>query len=290
MIQFLAYGVCSGFALSLVALGFGLIYYSTRVFHFAHGATYAIAAYSAYYLIGVLKLSILPAVAVALVVAALSGLLAEWVIYWPLHRRKGSQEVLMISSLGAYVIVVNAIALLTGNDSKVLRPGVEQSVDFGSFILTRIQILQVVVGMIAMTGLWAVLRWGRTGHLWRALADNPDLLAVLGINERRARSLVFAAGSALCGLGAVLNAMDVGIDPQIGMGVVLAAAVACIVGGLKRFLAPVAGAMVLGLLQNLAVWRWSSEWQPAITYGLLVVFLLLRPQGLLGQRRRLEEG
>lgn len=84
-------------------------------------------------------------------------------------------------------------------------------------------------------------------------------------------------------------ALDVGIDPYIGFPAVLAAAVACIVGGLHRFIAPALGGVLLGVIQSLVVWQTSTKWESAVTFALLLAFLLFRPQGLLGIRKRLEE-
>ena len=103
------------------------------------------------------------------------------------------------------------------------------------------------------------------------------------------RLLVFAVGSILAAAGAILDALDVGMEPQGGLPVVLAAAVACIIGGLHRFLAPAMGGMILGLLQGLVVWKTSARWESGVTFCILILFLLFRPQGILGRAERLEE-
>jgi branched-chain amino acid transport system permease protein len=87
----------------------------------------------------------------------------------------------------------------------------------------------------------------------------------------------------------MLAGLDIGIDPNIGMNALLSGAVAVIVGGLGTFEGAAVGGLGLGFLQGLAVWRLSARWQDAVTFVLLVVFLLFRPQGIFGGRRRVEE-
>ena len=129
-------------------------------------------------------------------------------------------------------------------------------------------------------------RWGK---VIRAVRDDATLASVLGINLPGVRLSVFAVGSALAGLAAILSALDVGVDPYVGMPALLTAAVALIVGGVGTFEGPVLGAFLLGLLQSLVVWKISARWTDAITFAVLILFLLFRPAGLVGRRRRLEE-
>jgi branched-chain amino acid transport system permease protein len=111
----------------------------------------------------------------------------------------------------------------------------------------------------------------------------------MGLNIQTVRLFVFALGSALAGTAAILSALDVGMDPHGGMPALLTAAVALIIGGVGTFEGAMVGAFLLGVLQSLVIWQASARWMDAVTFGLLVLFLLFRPQGLLGQRRRLEE-
>ncbi|MFQ5788397.1 MAG: branched-chain amino acid ABC transporter permease, partial [Thermodesulfobacteriota bacterium] len=96
-------------------------------------------------------------------------------------------------------------------------------------------------------------------------------------------------GSLLAGVGAVLSSLDVGLDPNVGLNIVLVAAVAVIVGGIGMFQGAALGGLLLGILQAFAVWQISARWQDTVVFLVLVLFLLFRPQGILSYRRRLEE-
>jgi branched-chain amino acid transport system permease protein len=135
-------------------------------------------------------------------------------------------------------------------------------------------------------GFLRLTKWGR---LIQALADNPQLVSVIGMDVRKIRLLIFALGSVLAGFAACLVALDVGMDPRLGMNILLIAAVAVIIGGVKVFEGALVGAFLVGILQSLVIWQVSAKWEHAVTFVLLIVFLLTRPEGILGERRRLEE-
>lgn len=289
MEQFIANGLCKGSIYALIAMGFGLIYTTTSVFHIAHGAVYTIAAYTLYYSLTILNVPFPIAFVLAILSSAALGILIELFVYRPLSERKASGAVLLISSLGIYIIVVNLIAMMLGNEKRILRPGVEETINLGNIILTRVQLAQIAISLLCVVIYWGFLRSSSLGRICRAVADDSALASVLGVKVEATRILVFAVGSLMAAIGSVLMALDVGFDPYIGFPAVLVSAVACIVGGLHRFIAPALGGVLLGLIQSMVVWQLSAKWENAVTFALLICFLLFRPQGLLGMRQRLEE-
>lgn len=289
LLQLLANGFVNGCMYALMALGFALIYNTTKIFHVAHGAVYTAAAYACYVFAILLRWPVAVSLIGAVLFAALVGVLIELLLYAPLVRREASLLVALLSSLGLYVALVNLIALLFGNETKVLRPGIETTYHFGSVILTRIQLAEILIAAVLLPLLVVVLKGTLWGKIIRAVRDHPILAQVLGINLAAVRLSVFALGSVLAAVAACLAALDVGMDPHVGMPALLGAAVALIVGGVGTFEGPVIGGFLLGILQSLVVWRISARWTDAITFAVLILFLLFRPSGLLGRRRRLEE-
>ena len=186
-------------------------------------------------------------------------------------------------------MLVNFIALIFGSQTRILQSGIESTVHLGSVILTRIQLFQVITALAVLAGLWWFLRATNLGRTFRAIADDETLASVLGIPVAKIRMAAFAVGSVLCGIGAVLVASDTGIEPHSGFPTVLIAAVACIIGGMNHFTAPALGGFFLGVTQSLIVWQTSARWAEAVTFGLLILFLIFRPQGLLGAVKRVEE-
>jgi branched-chain amino acid transport system permease protein len=274
---------------ALSALGFGLIYNTTRVFHIAYGAVYTVSAYLLFALWTQYKIPLGIALIIASILTILLGILIDIHVYQPLLRQSSSFLIVMISSLAVYIITVNIIALIFGNEIKVLRSGVATTFSLGQVILSDIQILQIVAFAFVFFTLVLSLKWTNFGKIIRAMRDNPDLLSLMGIDLQKVRWLIFGLGSLLAGLAAMLQALDVGIDPNIGMSAVLIAAVAVIIGGVGILEAPAFGGLLLGVLQSVVIWQASGRWQEAVTFALLILFLLFKPEGIFGQRRRLEE-
>lgn len=287
--QLLANGVVNGCVLALMSASFAFIYNTTRIFHIAHGGVYTVAAYLCYAFLIQMRLPLSVAILLALLLTALLGALVEYFLYAPLARRRASLSIALLSSLGLYVVLVNTVAMIWGNETKVLRSGVEATVQFGSVILTRIQIAQVIVAICLVSVFLWILQGTRWGRIMRAVRDNPTLTSVMGVNLYRVRVAVFAVGSALAAVAAILTALDVGMDPNVGMPMLLTAAVALIVGGVGSFGAPIAGAFLIALVQSLLIWKLSARWVDAFTFGFLIACLIARPQGLLAGKRRVEE-
>jgi branched-chain amino acid transport system permease protein len=289
LLQFVIDGLCAGAVTGMVALGFALIYHSTRVLHFAHGATFAVAGYAAYSVVGVGGGPAWLAMAAGLAAATVLGAVSEYLIFQPLLARAASPAVLMISSLGMYVAVVNAIPLWYGSDAKYLRDGPDVVYGVGMVSVGRVQLAQLIAAGAVGIAYWLLLRQTTLGQRWRALADNAELLTVLGCTIRPLQLAAFCIASAMAGAAGVLSALDVGLDPQVGMSATLNGAVATIVAGPRRFLLPLGTGIGLGLLQRLVGYVASDSWQSAAAFTLLVGFLLFRPDGLLATTRRAED-
>ncbi len=288
ILQFLANGIASGSLYAIVALGFGLIYNSTEIFHFAHGAVYVATAYIFYLFLVILKLDPVLAFAISIIFGGSIGILFELIVYRPLDKRKASMSAMMISSFGLYLFTVNLIALLSGNETKILSPGIEETFIIGPVILTRIQIISIISFLIVSI-FFFIFRHLKYGRIILAFSNNPKLTEVLGWSPYKIRVLVFGFGSILAGVSACLSGLDTGIDPNIGMSALLVSAVSVIIGGVKIFEGAILGGILLGLLQSLVVWQFSARWMDFFTFVILILFLLLRPQGLLGKKIRLEE-
>ncbi len=289
LIQLLANGLVNGCLYALVAIGFALIYNTTKIFHVAHGAIYTVGAYICYFFMVEKGWPLAVAVGIAVGCSGLLGALVEAWIYAPLARRGAPLLVSLLSSLGLYVALVNVIAMFFGNQTRVLWPGVQRTYSIVGVTLTRPQFWQVAAAAIIVPGLVLFLKFTNWGRIIRAVRDNPTLAMVMGINQESVRLWVFVVGSAVTALASILVALDVGVDPNVGMPMLLTAAVALIVGGVGTFEGPVVGGFILGVLQGLVVWEISARWMDAVTFGVLIVFLLFRPWGLAGRRRRIEE-
>lgn len=285
--QILINGLLQGMLIGAVGVAFALVYRTTKVFHIALGGCVALAPFLA---LGGIELGVpaLFAWIVSIAFAAMIGILIEETVHWPLERKRAPAEVHLIASLGVYLILVQCIALIWGNETRVLRAGVDATWSWGDVTLAQAQVLGPALALIAVAALIAWLTGASRGIELRALADNPILTALLGRNVRALRRWVFALSGALAAVAALSQAWDVGFDPQIGLKTVLLGMVAMIIGGTRSYVGPFIGGLLLGVLRAEVVWFGSARWEEAVTFALLALFLFFRPQGIFARQTRLE--
>lgn len=286
--QLLVNGVVAGSLHALVACSFSLILGTTGTFHFAHGVVYATGAYLAF-LAGALGAPLPAAVLAGVAGAAVLGVAIEVVVYRPLRRIAASPLVVLIASLGTLIVLENSIAILFSTDAKVLEGFPRRPFIVGPVGFTSLHVTMVAAGLLGFVGLQLFLRKSRTGQAIRAVANNPEMAEVVGIDTRRVFLLVFALGSALAAPASILIMLDRGATPDMGMEAILIAAIAVIVGGIGSVPGAALGAFLIALAQNLGVMSIPSEWQSAIAFGLLLLVVIVRPRGLLGKKLRKAE-
>ena len=288
-LQLLGNGIVQGAVAMLYAAGFGFVYRSFRVFHIAMGAQFVFSCYGFYTCVTVCKLPLMVSVPVVLVLSAAFAALIECAVYHPFAQKRCSSGVVMIASLGVMIVMENVIALAYGNEVKTISNQLEPSVAFAGLRFTRIQLLQFFVGLGVFAAVGVLVRFGKWFKAVWAMGDQPELLPVLGLPLMRLRLLVMSLGGVLVAIAAMLISWDIGMDPHVGMHYLLLGSVAVFFGGTDRYWAWGAGAMLLSVLQSLAVWQFSARWTDLVTFGVLIFVLLFRPQGLFGVSKRLEE-
>ena len=287
LLQLLANGIIMGSIYSLVALGFALVYNTTKIFHIAYAILYTFSSYMVLTFYQSFRFPFFVAFLMAIFLTIVLSILIEIIVYRPLVRRNSSSNIILISSIGVMIIVVNLLAMMYGNETKIINQEISKSVSFGSVILTHTQLFQFGISVILIILFLVFLKFSNFGIRTRALRDDGELCTVLGMDIFKMRIVLFSLSAFFVAIGGGIVAYDVGMDPYVGMPMLLNAVVALIIGGIGRFEAPILGGFVIGILQSLAVWAFSSRWQDAVTFTLLILFLLLRPQGILGEKQRM---
>jgi branched-chain amino acid transport system permease protein len=284
--QFIINGLITGVLYSLLAIGFALVYNTTKLFHIVAAAIYVFAAFMFYLFAANFGLPIIVSALIAIILTMGLSLLTDVSVYRPLKRRKASNNVVMIASIGMMTVIINLLAMIFGNETKMIDNTVHGSFMMGNIIITTPQMWQLVVGCIIIA--LFLLFIGKTpwGIRLRALSADSILYETLGYDTSRTRTLVFLMSGAFIAIGSCLTVFDIGLDPHMGMNVLINALVAMIIGGMGRFSTCVIGGITLGVLQALTVYRFSSNWQNAVTFVLLLILLFLRPQGIAGYKQR----
>lgn len=281
--QLFVNGLIAGSIYALVALGFGLIYSTTRFFHFAHGAVYAAGAYSTYacWLSG---LSLYIAIPLAVIGTALLGALIDLGIYRPLRKKNASSLILLLASLGLFIVIQNFISLIFGDDTKTIRSGaVTEGLPIFGARITPIQIVIIVVSGALLLLCWSFMQKTKMGKAMRAVANDPELARVVGIETDLVILFTFTLGSALAAVAAILISLDTDMTPMMGFYALLMGVVAVIAGGIGSIPGAALGGLLVGMAQHLGVWKIPTQWQDTIVFLILIFFLLFRPQGFLGK-------
>ena len=297
LIQLLVNGLIAGAVYALVALGFSLIYRSTKIFHIAHASVYTSTAYFLYMFHIQAHIGLVVSIVLSTICAGILGVLMETIVYHPLFKEEASSSVMLISSIGIMTIVINTIAMIWGNETKIIVSGISEVKKFNNpfagvgsafkeIILTVPQLYQLGISILTILLVLAVLKYTKFGKKINAICNNDRLVEIFGISLTRYRVMIFFIGSVMAGLGSVLFAVDVGMDPYVGMPILLIAAVAVIVGGVESFSGAVLGGFLMGFAKALVVWKMSAKWENMIVFILLILFLLIRPEGILGRKKR----
>lgn len=284
--QFLINGIVTGILYSLLAVGFALVYNTTRLFHIVAAAIYVFAAYMFYLFAVTFGMPVWVAALVAIVLTMGLSLLTDVSVYRPLKNRKASNNVAMIASIGMMTVIVNLLAMFFGNETKVIDNTIHRSFSLGNVIITTPQMWQLVVGGIVIAVFLVFIGLTQWGVRFRALSADSVLYETMGYNTSRTRTLVFLMSGFFIATASCLTVYDIGLDPHMGMNVLINAMVAMIIGGVGRFGTCVLGGITLGILQALTVFQFSSNWQNAVTFVLLLILLFLRPQGIAGYKQR----
>jgi branched-chain amino acid transport system permease protein len=151
-------------------------------------------------------------------------------------------------------------------------------------VITDIQILLLIVSCLLLAALWAIVDKTKMGKAIRAVADDPVGASVSGIYPERVIFYAFGIGSALAGMAGVLISLETNIEPTMGMNAILKGIIASIIGGIGSIPGTVLGGFFLGIVENLGIWKIQAGWKDTISFAVLIVFLLFRPEGILGKK------
>jgi branched-chain amino acid transport system permease protein len=288
-LQLVADGLTAGATYALIAAGFAIIYNGTRVLHIAHGAVFALAGYAIYVDAVVLKVPLVYSVIIATLLAAVLGVAIERGVYYPLRRRYESSlsqhdrsNAAMIASIGVITAVQALLSLVFGTDTLYLRRGSLPTYEIGGLIVPQLKITIVVTTIVVFAVLHLFLTRTQYGRAMRAVVDDPELAQVLGMDRERFYVVLYAVGSSLAGIAVAFVGLDIGISPSMGFAVMFFAMIACIIGGMGYLPGAIVGAFLVGVIQQLTLWQLSGKWQDFVLFGILIGFLLLRPQGVFG--------
>ena len=288
--QVIVNGILIGSVYALIALGFTIIYRTARFFHFAHGAIYAGGAYLAYTFFILLNINPFISFFLSIIIAGFMGVCIDRFVYLPLRKHKTSNLVFLLASFGVFIFLQNLIQLIFGAQILTLRTGpVKEGHHFLGAVITDNQILIIGSTLVLFFLCWLFIRKTKFGKAIRAVSDDATGARVVGINSEKIFTAVFAIGSALAGAAGILISLETNIEPTMGLNAVLKGIIASIIGGMGSIPGALFGGLFLGLAENLGIWQIQAGWKDAIAFVILILFLLLRPSGIMGVKTEKEK-
>ncbi|VVC04559.1 Branched-chain amino acid transport system / permease component [Candidatus Burarchaeum australiense] len=284
--QVLANGLVIGCIYSLVAAGYALVYSTARFIHIAHGATVVAGGFAAYYFMNTAGFGFFPAAAMALTLCMALGALMELLYYAPLRKRKATATMMFIGSTGLFLLLINALILFFGGEGRmIMLPFGNPSFELLGAIFTLWQLVIIAATIALMLLLMYFIRRSDWGLMLRAVADQPALCAVNGIDVERIHLMVILISSLLAGVAGIMIGAEQSMRPESGIDLVLAGFTGAIMGGIGTIAGAALGAILLGMVQNMGAWFLPSTFKYAIGMTILAAFLVFRPQGIFGAKK-----
>ena len=283
LFQQLINGVSLGSIYALIALGYTMIYGIMKLINFAHGDIYMLGAYFGYWAITRLGLGFVPAIILAMLGAAVVGIIVERLAYRPM--RNAPRIAILITAIGVSFLLEYGMILFVSPQPKTFPPVFEATVyHFGSLVVNSQQIIILIVSLLLMGLLTYIVNRTTAGKAMRAVSFDADAARLMGIDIDRTIAMTFALGSALAAAGGVLVGVYYNsIDPLMGMTPGIKAFVAAVLGGIGIIPGAMLGGIILGVVEAVVAGIGFSTFRDAAAFLILIFILLYKPAGLLGK-------
>jgi len=278
------FGLVSMSVIAIAAVGFTMQFGITNMINLAYGEVMISSAYLAYYL-NRAGISIWIGMVAGALFGAVFSFLLNRVVYAPFMRKGTANLGMVIVSLAVSLMISNLLLPIVGYYSVSYQEDAGRLIRLGSIALTRDQIIVIVIAVVLMLGIHALLTYTRLGKAMRATAANPTLARNCGIPTQRVIDSVWLITGALCGLAGVVAALNSdSFAIANGSAFLITILAAAVLGGAGQPYGAMIGAVLIGLITELSAAAWSPQYKEVVAFGILVLVMVLRPQGLLAKR------
>ena len=278
------FGLVSMSVIAIAAVGFTMQFGITNMINLAYGEVMISSAYLAYYL-NKAGVSIWIGMVAGALFGAVFSFLLNRVVYAPFMRKGTANLGMVIVSLAVSLMISNLLLPIVGFYSVSYQEDAGKLIRLGSIVLTRDQIIVIGIAVVVMLAIHALLTYTRLGKAMRATAANPTLARNCGIPTQRVIDSVWLITGALCGLAGVIAALNAdSFAIANGSAFLITILAAAVLGGAGQPYGAMIGAVLIGLITELSAAAWSPEYKEVVAFGILVLVMVLRPQGLLAKR------
>ena len=283
-LQIMLYGLVLGSILCLGAVGVSLAFGNLRFANFAHGDTMMLGAYMAHLGYVTLMLPWPIAMTIAIIITALVSIFIDQTLFRNLRKQK--PVILLISSFGVALMIRSVLLIIWGPDNMVYETGIQRPIRIPELGL-RIKPAHITIltgALICVALMHILLKHTKIGKAMRAVADNPDLARLTGIDSERIIMWTWAIAGGFAAVAGIFFAMDTRLNPQAGWQLLLPIFAAAIVGGIGRPYGAIAGGLIIGISMETAATFMDPAYKYAVAFGLMVLTLIFRPTGIFAGR------
>jgi neutral amino acid transport system permease protein len=280
-------GLSTGSIYALGAVGLTLVYGILKLTNFAHGDFLAFGAYMAYVVNVSWGLPLVLGVAVAMFMTALLGVVLEKGMWGPMRARRAGVLQLILMSIGLALVIRYGIQYFAGTELRTLDVNNTDTIKFLGLTLGRTQAIVILIGFVTLLGTGAMLRYSLLGKRMRALSDNLDLAETAGIDTSRVILWTWIFAGAFAGLAGVLYGATTQLQPEMGFELLLPIFAAVVLGGIGDAFGALAGGILLGVVIEWSTMFVDAGWKSAVGFVVLILVLVIRPQGIFGKARTL---
>ena len=281
-------GVIAGNYYALGAVGLTLIFGVLRLVNFAHGEFLTLGAYFMLAFSG-LSLPLVVAVLLALLATAVFSAALELAVWRPVRRRGAGELQLLLFALGLAFFLRNTIAFVAGSQDRQSGANVTASVEVWGLRTGRTELIMTVIGIAVIVLVALALRFTSLGRQARALSDSIELSETTGIDTDRIVLVTWAVSGGLAALAGVVYALPAGtVQPNLGFSLILSVFAAVVVGGIGNAYGALAGGLLIGVVQEWSTLVIEPSVKVAVGFAMLILVLLIRPQGLFGRARTVD--
>ena len=278
-VQLLFNGIAIGSILALAAIGLTLTYGILRLSNFAHGDFMTLGAYFTW-LANINGLNIWLSMIVGSIGTIVMMLIAEFLLWKPMRDRRASDTTLIIISIGLALFLRSGILLIWGSSNQSYDLPVVKALEFGDLKIAYYRVVVIILAIAAILALHFLLQNSKVGKAMRAVADNIDLARVSGINVEQVVLWTWIITGVLTAVAGGMYGLITTVRPNMGWFLILPMFASVILGGIGNPYGAIAGALTIGIAQELSVPFLGSQYKLGVALLIMVVILLIRPQGL----------
>lgn len=281
--QIILYIISSASFYCILSVGFGMILRSVRFFNLAFAGAFLVGGYMMVLFYKTLSIPLLFSLLLALCSAGLYSFLSYYLVYKPLIQTKARNLVILIASFGLLTATSAVFGMIFGNQALFIPRHLSDVTTINVFggIWNLVEFLSFVVAFILYFFLYFIRKFTRFGRAVRAVEDDYEVAELVGINREKVVSLIFFISGILAALGGMIEGSIGGMVPFAGLKYLMPTIVATVVGGMWSFSGAVLGSLILALATQYTIVIFGGDWVGAVPFVVLIIILLVRPEGIL---------